>query len=291
MPLPVAGLTGRRRGTVRMDAMAWIGKLAGGVLGYLAARLPGAAVGVVLGHQFDRGLRGRVPPPSNAAERQRVFFEATFAIMGHLAKADGRVSEAEIMAARGVMQRMQLDERQRQLAIQFFNAGKDPSYPLDAQVARLRRHCGSEPQLLRLFLEIQVEMALIGGEISAAERLLLGRVAAGLGFGALALAQIETLLRLRRGQAGGGSAGNGAQGRGAQSSPRNGLARAYEVLGLQPGASDREVKTAYRRLMNQYHPDKQAARGLPESMREIAEERTREIRSAYEAVREARGFR
>lgn len=268
--------------------MAWIGKLAGGVLGYLAARLPGAAVGVILGHQFDRGLRGRAPPPSNAAERQRVFFEATFAIMGHLAKADGRVSEAEITAARGVMQRMRLDERQRQLAIQFFNAGKDPSYPLDAQVARLRRHCGSEPQLLRLFLEIQVEMALIGDEISAAERLLLGRVAAGLGFGALALAQIEALLRLRRGQ---GEAGGRAGAGGAHATPRDTLAQAYEVLGVQPSASDREVKTAYRRLMNQYHPDKQAAHGLPESMREIAEERTREIRAAYEAVRELRGFR
>ncbi len=265
--------------------MAWIGKLAGGVLGHAVARLPGAIIGVILGHQFDRGLRVQPRAAGTAADRQRVFFETTFIVMGHLAKVDGRVSEAEIGAARGVMQRMRLDERQRQLAIRLFNTGKEQGYPVDAQVARLREYCGSEPQLLQLFLEIQVDVALATGEISAAERVLLGRIAAALGFGALALAQIETLLRMRRGQYGGpGHAG--------REPPRaDALAKAYQVLGVQPSASDREVKTAYRRLMNQHHPDKQAARGLHDSMREIAEERTREIRAAYDAVREHRGFR
>ena len=66
---------------------------------------------------------------------------------------------------------------------------------------------------------------------------------------------------------------------------------AYGVLGVAPTASDRDVKTAYRRLMNQHHPDKQAARGLPDSMMEIAKERTSEIRAAYEVVKSHRGFR
>ena len=56
-------------------------------------------------------------------------------------------------------------------------------------------------------------------------------------------------------------------------------------------ATDAEVKTAYRRLMNQHHPDKQAARGLPESMLEAAKERTHEIRAAYELIREQRGMK
>lgn len=266
--------------------MAWIGKLAGGLLGYAVARLPGAIVGVILGHQFDRGLRLRPRVVGTAADRQRVFFETTFIVMGHLAKVDGRVSEAEIGAARGVMQRMRLDERQRQLAIRLFSTGKEQDFPVDGQVARLREYCGSEPQLLQLFLEIQVDVALATGEISAPERVLLGRIAAGLGFGALALAQIETLLRLRRGQPGGQGHAPGRE------PPRaDSLAKAYQVLGVPASASDREVKTAYRRLMNQHHPDKQAARGLPDSMRAIAEERTREIRAAYEALREHRGFR
>jgi DnaJ like chaperone protein len=69
------------------------------------------------------------------------------------------------------------------------------------------------------------------------------------------------------------------------------LAAAYRVLGVEPGAPDKAVKDAYRRLVNEHHPDKQAARGLPESMREVAKERTREILAAYELVRAERGLK
>jgi DnaJ like chaperone protein len=43
--------------------------------------------------------------------------------------------------------------------------------------------------------------------------------------------------------------------------------------------------------MNQNHPDKLVAKGLPESMMKIAEEKTRQIRAAYELLREARGMK
>ncbi len=41
--------------------------------------------------------------------------------------------------------------------------------------------------------------------------------------------------------------------------------------------------------MSQNHPDKLAGKGLPESMRDIAQARTSEIGNAYERIREARG--
>ena len=66
---------------------------------------------------------------------------------------------------------------------------------------------------------------------------------------------------------------------------------AYRVLGVTADATDRDVKTAYRRLMNQHHPDKLRARGMPESRIPVAEEKTREIRAAYDRVRSVRGMR
>ena len=52
--------------------------------------------------------------------------------------------------------------------------------------------------------------------------------------------------------------------------------------------SDAELKKAYRRLMSQNHPDKLAGKGLPESMREVAQARTSEIGNAYERIKKAR---
>jgi DnaJ like chaperone protein len=43
--------------------------------------------------------------------------------------------------------------------------------------------------------------------------------------------------------------------------------------------------------MNRNHPDKLFAKGLPESMMKLAEEKTRQIRAAYELIREARGMK
>ena len=69
------------------------------------------------------------------------------------------------------------------------------------------------------------------------------------------------------------------------------MSSAYEVLGVGPESSDADVKKAYRRLMNQNHPDKLVAKGLPESMMKVAEEKTRQVRAAYELISEARGIK
>ena len=65
---------------------------------------------------------------------------------------------------------------------------------------------------------------------------------------------------------------------------------AYEALGLSPDSSPAEIKRRYRKLMSENHPDKLAAKGLPESMRAVAEERSREINTAYDLIKQARQF-
>ena len=105
--------------------MNWTGKLVGAIIGSMAGPV-GAAVGLLLGHQFDRGVGGIRRVSFDGVGQ--VFFETTFAVMGHVAKADGRVSEAEIEAARGIMARMRLDPGQVQQAIRLFNTGKHPDW-------------------------------------------------------------------------------------------------------------------------------------------------------------------
>ncbi|MEO7386885.1 MAG: co-chaperone DjlA [Gammaproteobacteria bacterium] len=271
--------------------MAWIGKVVGGVLGFIAGGGPvGAVIGSALGHQFDRGagvaglldydgLAGAADGVAHsAADRRRLFFQTTFYGLGALAKADGRVSEAEIDAARAVMTELRLQPDAIRRAIGCFNQGKQPEFPLRERVMLLRRAGSREPELLRTFLEIQMDFLLGKEAISSPERALLLLMSDALGVGRVDLARLESILRARR---------SFRQQR-PVASPGQTLAGAYRALGLEPAATDAEVKKAYRRLMNQHHPDKQAARGLPESMLEAAEERTHEIRAAYELIREQR---
>ena len=266
--------------------MTWVGKIGGAIAGFIVSGGSpiGALLGGFLGHQFDRGLNtgsGPFAGGASSAERQRVFFETTFLVMGHLAKADGRVSEEEIQAARTVMHRMQLRPEDVRQAIDLFNAGKRADANIDERVTKLRQTCSGQPELIRAFLEIQMDMAVSKGSITAAERQLLWRIAQLLGIGRVELAHLEALLRAQR------SFGKYQTGQ----HHTNALEQAYKALGLESDASDQQVKIAYRRLMNQHHPDKLVAKGLPDSMMEVAKARTREIRSAYERIKEHRAIK
>ncbi|MBF2761056.1 MAG: DnaJ domain-containing protein [Ectothiorhodospiraceae bacterium AqS1] len=68
-------------------------------------------------------------------------------------------------------------------------------------------------------------------------------------------------------------------------------AEAYALLELKKGCSPEELKRAYRRMMNRYHPDKLASKGLPEEMMRIATEKTRKIKAAYEHLRQVHSTR
>ena len=87
-----------------------------------------------------------------------------------------------------------------------------------------------------------------------------------------------------------GARGSSSSGRG-RPSAGGGLTSAYAELEIGAGSTDQEVVKAYRRQMNRHHPDKLVANGLPESMAQVAKEKTQRIQEAYEAIRAARGMR
>lgn len=256
--------------------MQWFGKAIGAALGMAFLGPWGGLVGAALGHQFDQGLG---TPLAGAGEGlQRAFFAITFEVMGHMAKIDGRVSEEEIRVARRIMHAMQLKPDQVQRAIEHFTAGKRRDYPLGQRLRDLADRIGRRQDIARAFVEIQLQAAIGAGEIADSKRELLWRIAQSIGIDRVELARIEAMLRARQ---------QGPRGAGR----RIDLDSAYSALGIEAAASEQEIKTAYRRLMNQHHPDKLVSRGLPESMTAVAEERTQQIRAAYDRIRAARGFR
>jgi len=259
----------------------WYGKLIGAVIGLLIGRgFAGAIIGAFIGHLFDVE-RSQRRPGGSTASMQQIFFRTTFQIMGHVAKADGRVSEQEIQAARMMMAQFRLAELDVRRAIELFTQGKASSFPVNNALRELATASGNRMDLRLMFVQIQIQTAILGGGLNPASRAILRRCCDALGISEYQFAQMEAMLGMQ-GRAGGDAT---------QRSSASSLTEAYQVLGVTNSASDAEVTKAYRRLMNQNHPDKLVAKGLPESMMKAAEEKTRSIRAAYEVICEARGLK
>ena len=267
--------------------MSWWGKVIGGAFGFMLGGPLGALFGAAVGHHFDKGLqRGAINRMfGEAGEQERVqaaFFTALFSVMGHVAKADGRVSQDEIAMARSIMQQMALDEAQTQVAIDLFNQGKQPDFDLDGVIEQFRHEAHRRTTLLQMFLEILLHAAYADGVMQADEQRVLRRISEHLGFSLQQFQQLEAMVRAQQAFHPGGDRYRPAR-------PRADLlAEAYAVLGISASASDEEVKKAYRRLMNQHHPDKLVAKGMPEEMIKLATEKTQEIKAAYETIKKAR---
>jgi DnaJ like chaperone protein len=267
----------------------WWGKLVGGMLGLIVGGWIGLLIGLVIGHQLDVGIarelgrEGRDGESGASVHGGRIqleFFTTTFSVMGHLAKADGRVSEDEIAAARRVMRGMKLTPEQTQAAIRLFEQGKRPDFPLASVLENFVAVCRGRRDLLYTFVEIQLQAALADGEIHPETARILGTVCTLLGLSRLELAQLEAIARAHAGRA------TGAQ----RQVTADRVGDAYRVLGIDRGASDDAVKKAYRRLISQHHPDKLISKGLPQSMMDLAREKAREINIAYDVIKETRGM-
>ena len=254
--------------------MAWWGKVAGGTFGFMLGGPIGALLGAVLGHKLDAGVSrlgaGKYSLPGEQERVQAAFFAATFSVMGHVAKADGRVSAHEISMAQQLMAHMRLNSDQKEAAMTLFNRGKEADFDLTSVLNQFRGECHRRTTLIQMFIQIQVQAAFADGRIDPKESSILGRCAEVLGVHS---SELERIIEMVRG-------GMSAQ----RSDGDLSVEDAYRVLGVDPGTPLPEVKKAYRRLLSRNHPDKLVSKGLPEEMVKLANEKTHEIQMAWKRV-------
>lgn len=263
-------------------------KIVCAILGYILAGFLGGLLGFIVGGVVDRaqtggafsGVRGR----ANMRLQQETFFRTLFLLMGRLAKSDGQVSEAEIQLAQSVMQRLRLSPAAQEQAKQLFNEGKSENFDL-ASVLNTFKQVVGPGDLTRTLLEVLLVSAYADGHFSVEEKSFVSQVCAYLGvsvaeFEALHI-QVKQQAHFRQGYQSSSSHSSGM-------GSKDLLKAAYEALGVTPDMNDADIKKAYRRLMSKNHPDKLSSKGLPDEMIELAKERTQEIQSAYEMVKNAR---
>jgi len=250
----------------------------GGLIGLISGGFGGLLIGAAIGYAAAWGLKKSVVGTLRVAQNQ--LMESTFSIMGALCKTDGVVSQAEIKVVEQIFTMLRLGDEQREQAKAAFNRGKQADFELDVAVDKFAAVTRGRGPLLQLFLQLQCMAVAADGRVDPAEHEMLVRVATRLGLQERDVRQLEALLRA----ATNGSASGGMH------NVKSRLNDAYEALGVSAEANDADVKRAYRKLISANHPDKLASKGLPESMRAVAEERSRELNKAYDLIKESRGM-
>ena len=274
-------------------------KFFGALAGFLLFGAFGAIVGFLLGLLMEKIIEKLQKPaftkltPEDLEQIRSEFFKATFSVMGFIgsinANASGKIKRGDAtLAARRVMDRIELPEHRRRVAMEFFEEGQTSSFALHNTVAEFNRVHRDKPEVLEMFVELQLYAVYSKGEIFSEERDTLMAISYQLDMSTEDFERLERLVKADLKFDGSVNKGNK---KGSKKRVKHFvLKEAYAILDIKSEASDEEIKQAYRRLASKYHPDKFASTDIPENALRLAEEKTREIRDAYERIREVRNF-
>ncbi|MFC1653120.1 TerB family tellurite resistance protein, partial [Planctomycetota bacterium] len=142
--------------------MAWTGKIVGGVLGSFLGPW-GTAIGVGLGHQFDKG--------ASRVQRAGMLIQVTFfGCLAKMAKADGVVTKAEIDAVEQIITQLGYTPRMREAAIGIFRQAKDDPHSAADYVNQLAAAIQYNHQIGMTFIAALHAVAQADGVIHPNER-------------------------------------------------------------------------------------------------------------------------
>jgi len=275
--------------------VSWFGKLLGGTVGLFIGGPLGAIAGGAIGHHlFDKGApnAGGARPGagpfgggtatgarsgpfggaqpfeqrrSSVEERQAAYFLALFSLLGKLAKADGRITREEGETVVSFLDRMGVRGEERQFAIRVFNEAKDSPHSAEELARQFAAMTMMQRDLRASMVDMLFQIALADGEFHPQEERMIASIAGILGISAGEL--------------------NAFRARYVENTDH-----AYSVLGLSRDADDETVKSTYRKLVQEYHPDRIISQGMPEEFVEYATKRFQEVQTAWDEIRKERGL-
>ncbi len=248
--------------------MGWFGKLAFGYMGLLFGGPLGAIAGAALGHHFvDKKVNCSTGGSTllHAEETQAAYFISMFSILGKLAKIDGAVTRDEIAVVERFINNLSVGEREKQFARKVFTEAKDSAYSINDFAIQFHSISRGQPAVLLSFLDLLFQIAAADGRLHPAEE--------------SALKEIKDVFQI-----------SDPQFDNIKAAYFKDVDAFYKVLNCTPASSDEEIKTSYKKLVKDFHPDMIVSKGLPEEFTAFATKRFQEIQEAYEKVRQKRNL-
>jgi DnaJ like chaperone protein len=209
-----------------------------------------------LGHVLGLG-REQGDPQNDIA-----FTIGVIALSAKMARADGLVSPLEVEAFRRVFQAPagEIANVER-----VFNLAKQDVAGYQAYADQLARLLEGDSKLRQDVLEGLLAVATADGVLHPKEDNFLRDVATRFGFSDSEYRFFRARFVIDK-------------------------ANPYDVLRLEPSASDAEVRTQYRKLVADNHPDKLMGRGVPAEFVDIATRKLAAINAAYDTIARERGL-
>ncbi|MCF3594508.1 molecular chaperone DjiA [Rhodobacteraceae bacterium LMO-12] len=220
----------------------------------ITAAVSALAAGESLSSVFDHL---RTPP-----ERKVGFAIAVIALGAKMAKADGRVTRDEVAAFRDVFQIAHEDEAG---AAKVFNLARQDVAGFEDYAHKIKAMFGEGDGALCDLMEGLFHIAMADGTYHPNEDQFLTRVGEIFGIGE------ASFRRLR-----------------ARFVP-DAVPDPYSVLGVAPDATKKEIRAAWRKLVQETHPDRMIARGVPEEAMKLAESRMAAINRAWDEIQAKHG--
>lgn len=263
--------------------MGLFGKILGGAAGWAMTGPLGALLGATLGNEAEERLGKKDGPGSEdtaAATGRRtggraraapedqgnLFVVAVISLLAKLARADGKVARQEVARIDEFFKaQLGLKGPDRKAAIRMFEQAKRSKDDFEDYALQIWDASGRKKNLTREVLDALMAVAAADGEWHPKEERILVRVARIFDVSEAEYAQMKALHHADRGAS-------------------------YSVLGLEPGATEKEVRKAYAQMAKLYHPDRIAAKDLPPPFQEFAARQFRDIQAAYDSIRAERGF-
>lgn len=240
------------------------GKILGGTAGLAIGGPIGAILGVGAGHVADRTIEtfsGKAP--SGKMARQIAFTTAVIVLGAKMAKADGVVTRDEVAAFKEVFQVPAGDAKN---VARLFDIAKKDSAGYEPYAKQLKDMFRDQPAMLEALLDALFHIAKADGQYHPGEKEWLEQVSALFGFNATDFRRIEAKHTMRP-----------------EDDP-------YAILGIDPGASDDEARTAWRAQIREHHPDKLIAEGLPQEFVDQATDQLAKINAAWDVIVKERGL-
>ena len=213
----------------------------------IADALAALATGEGLSALFEKL---RTPPEQTVG-----FTIAVIALSAKMAKADGLVTRAEVLAFREIFHISAADEAG---AAKVFNLARQDVAGFETYARRIKSMFGSRMAILEDLLEGLFHISVADGSYHDQEDAFLSRVAKIFGLG-------ERCFRVVKARY-----------------VKGAFADPYDVLGVEPSASLDELRAAWRTLVRQNHPDQLMARGVPREAVKLAEARLVAVNQAWD---------